>query len=89
MTLNDRINRIRDKVDGVEREITKRKQFYFVRKININKHMTDAEYQAGMTAAIQAYQSSLNGAYGATGFSYTYTPPMMATPPAETVTVSF
>lgn len=47
--------------------------------------MTDQEYQAGMTAAIVAYQASVS--YPVSGFSYTYTPSVV-TPPAETVSVS-
>jgi hypothetical protein len=47
--------------------------------------MSDSDYQAGMTAAIQAYQESVT--YPVTGLSYTYTP-TVAVPPAETVTVS-
>lgn len=58
-------------------------------KINERKCMTDADYQAGMTAAIVAYQASLGGGYPTTGFSFTYTPPVTSTPPAETVAVSF
>ena len=48
--------------------------------------MSDAEYQAGMTAAIVAYQASVS--YPVQGFSYTYTPGSV-TPPSETVSVSF
>lgn len=51
-------------------------------------NMNDSDFQAGTTAAIQAYFATLNGAYLVTGFSYTYTPPVTATPPAETVQVS-
>ena len=50
--------------------------------------MSDSDYQAGMTAAINAYQASVQ--YASTGFSYTYTPPVPTAPvsPApETVTV--
>jgi hypothetical protein len=48
--------------------------------------MNDADYQAGMTAAIKAYQDSVQ--YPVTGFSFTYTPTEVV-PPAETVTVTF
>lgn len=50
--------------------------------------MTDEEFKAGMTAAIQAYYASLNGAFPVQGFSYSYTPGSV-TPPMETVDVSF
>ena len=50
--------------------------------------MTDQEFQAGMTAAVQTYFSSLNGSFPVSEFSYTYTP-SVSTPPAETVDVSF
>lgn len=49
--------------------------------------MNDLDYQAGMTAAIVAYQASVT--YPVTGFSFTYTPAPTATPPAETVSVNF
>jgi hypothetical protein len=49
--------------------------------------MSDSDYQAGVTAAIVAYQATVT--YPVTGFSYIYTPPATATPPAETVSVSF
>lgn len=52
-----------------------------------NKPMSDSDYQAGMTAAIQAYQASVT--YPVTGFSYTYTQAPQTTPPAETVPVTF
>jgi hypothetical protein len=48
--------------------------------------MTDAEYQAGMTAAIVAYQATIT--FPVQGFSYSYTPGSV-TPPAETVQVTF
>lgn len=53
----------------------------------IGNPMSDQDYKAGMTAAIQAYQASVS--YPVTGFSYTYTPAPAATPPAETVPVTF
>lgn len=49
-------------------------------------HMNDSDYQAGMTAAIKAYQASVQ--YPVTDFAFTYTPSQV-TPPAETVTVTF
>ena len=63
------------------KKIVRRKKL-IKRKDNI---MSDSDYQAGMTAAINAYQASVS--YASTGFSYTYTPPATSTPPAETVTV--
>jgi hypothetical protein len=64
-----------------------RQEFQFIKSLIINerKIMTDQEYQAGMTAAIVAYQASVS--YPVSGFSYTYTPSVV-TPPAETVSVS-
>ena len=53
------------------------------------RKMSDSDFQAGVTAAIQAYYATLSGAYPVTGFSYSYTPPVTATPPAETVQVTF
>jgi len=50
--------------------------------------MTDQDFQAGMTSAIQSYYNSLAGVYPVTGFSYTYTPTVV-TPPSETVDVTF
>lgn len=48
--------------------------------------MNDSDYQAGMTAAIKAYQASVQ--YPVSDFSYTYTPaPTQILP--ETVTVTF
>jgi hypothetical protein len=53
-------------------------------------HMSDQEFQTGLVAALQqasqAYIAS--SGYAATGLSgtVTYTPPVTATPPAETVT---
>lgn len=58
------------------------------KKLIERKIMNDLDFQAGVTAAIQAYVSSLSGVYVVTDFSYTYTPPVTATPPAETVPVS-
>ena len=49
--------------------------------------MTDAQFQAGVIAAIQAYYATLAGGYVVTGLSFTYTPPPTATPPSETVPV--
>ena len=57
-------------------------------KLIERKIMSDSDYQAGMTAAINAYQASVQ--YASTGFSYTYTPPVPTVPvsPApETVSV--
>lgn len=49
--------------------------------------MSDQEYQDGMTAAIVAYQASVQ--YPVSNFTYNYTPAPTATPPAETVSVTF
>lgn len=49
--------------------------------------MNDLDYQTGMTAAIVAYQATVT--YPVQDFSFTYTPAPIATPPAETVTVTF
>lgn len=68
------------------KKIIKRKSKLLIKK---GKIMSDSDYQAGMTAAIVAYQASLSGAYPTTGFSYSYTPPVTAVPPAETVQVTF
>ena len=60
----------------------------YIRKIKERKIMSDSDYQAGMTAAINAFQATAG--YASTGFSYTYTPPVPTAPvsPApETVTV--
>ena len=55
--------------------------------------MNDSDFQTGMTAALVAAAQAFvaTSGYAATGFSgsYTYTPPVTATPPAETVTFSF
>ena len=61
---------------------------WFFKKIKERKYMQDSDFQAGVTSAIQAYYASLGGSYVVTNFSYTYTPPVTATPPAETVAVS-
>lgn len=68
------------------KKVVKRKKKIIKRKEN---QMSDQDFQAGVTAAIVAYAASLNGAYPVTGFSYSYTPPVTATPPAETVAISF
>ncbi len=52
------------------------------------KPMTDQDFQAGMTAAIQTYYASLNGGYVVSGFNYSYSP-VVTTPPVETVQVTF
>ena len=70
-------------VGKVKKKLVRKK--LIKRKDNI---MSDSDYQAGMTAAINAYQASVS--YASTGFSYTYTPPVPTAPvsPApETVTV--
>lgn len=83
------VKRVKKKVPS--KAPTKAKRVYKRKKIKIKKGniMSDADYQAGMTAAIVAYQASLAGVYSVTGFSFTYTPPVTSTPPAETVAVSF
>lgn len=50
--------------------------------------MSDQEFQAGATAAVQAYYASLNGAFPVQNFSFSYTPGAVV-PPAETVQVTF
>lgn len=65
------------------KKLVKRKPKLLKKK---GKFMTDQEYQAGMTAAIVAYQATVT--YPVQGFSYTYTPGSV-TPPAETVQVTF
>ena len=51
--------------------------------------MNDQDFQTGMTAALVAAAQAFlaSSGYAATGFSgtYTYTPPVTSTPPAETV----
>lgn len=49
--------------------------------------MSDSDFQAGMTSAIQAYYASLSGAFPVQGFKYSYTPGTVV-PPEETVEVS-
>ena len=67
------------------KQVARKVKRKYIRKIKERKIMSDSDYQAGMTAAINAYQASVS--YASTGFSYTYTPPATSTPPAETVTV--
>lgn len=76
------MKRIVKKVKSKVKQVYKKK--IIKRKENI---MSDSDFQTGMTAAINAYYASLNGGYVVTGLSYTYTPPVTATPPAETVQV--
>ena len=78
------INELKSEWEFMKKLATKvkRRKKIIKRKDNI---MSDSDYQAGMTAAINAYQASVS--YASTGFSYTYTPPATSTPPAETVTV--
>ena len=74
------------------KQVAHRVKRKYVRKIKERKTMSDADFQTGMTAAIvaavQAFVAS--SGYAATGFtgSYTYTPPVTSTPPAETVSFS-
>ena len=76
------LERLKSELEFMKQVAHKRK---YIRKIKERKIMSDSDYQAGMTAAINAYQASVS--YASTGFSYTYTPPATSTPPAETVTV--
>ena len=81
------INELKSEWEFMKKLATKVKRKY-IRKIKERKIMSDSDYQAGMTAAINAYQASVQ--YASTGFSYTYTPPVPTAPvsPApETVTV--
>lgn len=81
------LNELKAEWEFMKRLIKKVKRPYRRKKLIERKIMSDSDFQTGMTAAINAYYASLNGAYVVTGLSYTYTPPTTATPPAETVQV--
>ena len=89
----------REYVDGIKRvpavpkkwhemELEEKIDYIIIEDLIINKTTMDqATFEAGMTAAIQAYYNSLSGAYPVSAFTYNYTP-VVTTPPSDTVSVS-
>lgn len=61
--------------------------YIIILTIKHSKHMSDQDFKAGVTDAVQAYYTSLSGAFPVQGFSFSYTPGAVV-PPAETVQVS-
>ena len=80
-------------LEFMRRIVKKAKRKVIKKKIIKRKEiMSDADFQAAVTAAVVAAIQGViaSSGYAATGVSgsYTYTPPVTATPPAETVSFS-